>query len=365
MKSKFSKYITSEISGLSHNIPLTWFKGFDPDDIEEGRLYFWIDENTNDILKSKVLFFVLQDRFKLTYFISEKFILSSSNKKYDIEQIDYDRYTSDYLEEIKDLPKDLQGSNFKEISQEEIIQILTKEKSSDVLQQNPDFSIYTDDMGYDVYENMIQSWKWENEKNTTHYSTAFFADENSQIQYLEKQLKIQLEDYEMTIITKEEVQDCIERIKKSQELNKVYTQNLASKQQILQKHPEIKAKLKNYQLKKFLEIDNLRIIDDDYLIDDNMVFDNQKESLLITGDLKVNGTLFLGKEESKNFFMVVGDTEAQNYVHNSSAYDGIMFLGNPISPIFQLLQDNGLLLLMRKSLPKHLFIIQYKQKIKI
>ncbi len=325
MKKVFEKYILGEPSGLPHNLPTTEFKSFDVHNIEEGRLYFWIQKNEDEILKSNVIFLILQDRFTLTYFISPTFSLSQFNARYNIDHIRYYDYNSDFKEEMEALLKKVEKKGFVEIPQEEIIALLTAKASSEVLAQEQRFSIYTDNMAYDIYDNMIQSWELENEKKSTHYVSAFFDDEKSQEKYLKKQLKIQLKEYEMELTDKQEAQEYLDRVKTAQQRNRDYLQQLPFKKKLLQDYPKLDACLSYYERKEFFERDNFKIVKGDLVVDGDLELDNQKESLLITGELHVKGTLFPGAKDGKNVLIVIGDVKAKNYVHNGSAYSSIIY----------------------------------------
>ena len=316
MKEQFSKYILDQPSGLEHNIPNSAYTGFDPDDIEEGRLYFWIKENGEDILDSQTIFFVLQSRSTLSYFISEITELKEFNTQYNIDEVITDGYRTDFNESIESLLVSVKNDGFREISQEEIIQFLTGKETSWFFAQQPVFSIYTNETGFDVYKGMIQSWLWD-EESGMHYATAFFADEASQKTYLNKQLKLQLHTYGGQLQTKKSVQYQIDNIKEAQQKNRIYLSSVDEKRHIVQSYPKIKKIIPKDEFHAFMEIPNLKINEGNYEVSGDFQFDAEKNSMLITGDLIVNGTLYFEGKRTKNtnMLIVLGDIISENYIH--------------------------------------------------
>jgi hypothetical protein len=322
MKQQFSNYILDEPSGLTHHLPSHEHTAFNPDNIETGRLYFWIKKAPKNILQSDIIFFVLQDRYGLAYMIAEDITLAEFNDHYNIDNInDYSADREGYEEFYSDLEwmqKKIEEQGFKEISQQEVIQLLTARTSSDFLQQKPIFSIYFTHMVFDVYDGMIQTWSGY--RDDTRYSTAFFSDKTAEAEYLNKHLGIQIED-EMEVVTKDKVRQTLERIAKVHHDNVTHKQRSSQRNSLLKKYPRLQTLL-SLDMHHQLEIDTeLKIIDGDYHIDGDLVFcQDVKHSLLITGDLKVKGRLFFKDGCNKQILIVAGNVEAEHFIYDYSSY---------------------------------------------
>ena len=323
MKKQFSKYILDEPSGLSHHLPISEYKSFNPDDIEAGRLYFWIKKDTNGISQSEIIFFVLQDRYGLGYMIADDITIADFNNQYNINDVNqYDANREGYeslYDDLEWMQKKIEEQNFKEVSQEEIIQLLTTRNSSDILKQKPIFSIYFSHMIFDVYDGMIQAWSGY--EDDTRYATTFFPDNESQAAHLNKLINIEIED-EMEVVAKDKVKPALERVSKTHHDNKTHKQRIFQRHSLLKKFPRLQAMLSLDMLHQ-LQIDTeLKIVDGDYSIDGDLIFcQNEKRSLLITGDLKVNGTLFFKEGCREQILIVAGNVEAKHFVYDYLSYN--------------------------------------------
>jgi hypothetical protein len=297
--------------------------------IEEGRIYFWIKKKPKDIFSSKVFFFVLQERTSSTYYISNTFKLKNFNENYDPDYIVSNQYRSDYLEDLDELTEKINKGSFEEISQHEIIQLLTDSKIEKLLTSSPLFSIYTQELGFDVYDNMIQTWVWSYEEPCMKYVTSFFSDKEAQIKYLKKALKLQSKSYQHSTVKANEISECFDIIRNAQNANQRYLSILQKRVNLLNNYPVIKRLLTPYNLQTLLLTSNLNVIEGDWHVSGNLTLDATKESLVITGDLSVDGTLYLGKKECReNVLIVIGDVLVENYIHQGSTFGSTTFCKN-------------------------------------
>jgi len=263
---KTESYLSEDISGLQIPIPQSKFISFDEANIEEGRIYFWIKKNEESISKSKINFFVLQNR-KINGYIARSCKLGGFRSMYMHDNI----LTYSMSDEIQHL-KNRVSKGFVEISQEEIIEMLTDKHSNDVLSQKNTHSIYIDNHVYDIYENMIQHWASGDSKEDFTNHTLFFQSIEKRDDWIKKELAEQ----------------------KSRG-----------------------TQLSEYDYKNFMKYSPLKVIEGNYEIDDSLLLNADETSLFITGDLIVNGTLMEDTQElivSDNFLIVAGNVQAENYV---------------------------------------------------
>ena len=187
-------FYNKELSGLKHTLPQT-AKKFDFNDIEEGRIYFWIPKETNNLLSSKAIYFVLQNRERNDYFSDKLKQLGNFNKKYYEDTY----FSNSYLIEdsMESKVKGIEKKGWIEVSMEEVLEALTKKKSETVLAQVNQTSVFMQKDAFDLYENMIQHWHWDENIDDMFSHTYFFDTEEKRDSWLKDELAQQKEyDYE-------------------------------------------------------------------------------------------------------------------------------------------------------------------------
>lgn len=315
---KSDAYFSKDASELSIPLPQSEFTAFDKDNLEEGRIYFWIKKNENAILKSKISYFILQNR-KNNGYIIDSCKLGKFNKSYRHE----DTLSTDSMsDEIGYLQKRNKKKGLVEISQEEIIALLTQKNANDVLSQTLENTIYLEDYIYDIYENLVQLWtgvEGSYSKGEFTHHTFFFCDREKQQSWLKTEIANQQNDgYEL--VDKKENAYLLKHYQSQQNLNKLFLEQKIIKEELLEKYPTLKEKLNdNYQ--SFMKHSPLKVIEGDHHVKESLLLNADEISLLITGDLIVDGTLMTESEESfysDNYLIVLGETRVQNYVQNVS-----------------------------------------------
>ncbi|MEJ2621778.1 MAG: hypothetical protein P8163_16440, partial [Candidatus Thiodiazotropha sp.] len=319
---------------LAHQLPTSTVKGFDPKNIETGRLYFWIKKNNDEILNSEIIFFILQDRYGLSYMLSDAVTLTSFNDVYNIEEINqYDPdprgYQILYDDDLWWMQKKIRKEGYTEISQEAIIELLTKRKASELLQQKPLFSIYFPLRIFDVYDGMIQVWSGYHEDSR--YSTAFFSNQDDEEAYLEKLIQYEIVENETKPEHKEALRAAIEWALKTHHNNATYKQRLSEREVLLKKFPKVQRLMPLDTLHDFKMATDLKVIDGDYTVDEDLQLCQQEEnSMFIAGDLKVKGGIFFTQECRKKIFIVAGNVEAEHFVFLSRLHSYYPIFANDI-----------------------------------
>jgi len=317
---KPESYLSDQVSGLLLPIPQSEFAGFDASDIEEGRIYFWIRKNKNKILNSELHYFVLQDRQ-----LDGHIIGSSKLKEFSKSYWEEDFLSMDSMsDEIQHLMDRVSG-DYEEIPQEEIIEILTGLKASDVLTQTIQKTIYLQAHTLDIYENMIQLWVEGNEKHHFANRTFFSANRSSLIgrkteieKFLGKEIAKQKHNG-FNESSKSGSENLLKHYRSIQETNAKYKNQKIIKERLLERHPDIKDKLDDYEYEVFMKYSPLKIIEGDYAVAHSLEFDANETSFFIEGDLIIDGTLTVKPAElfqSKNFLIVSGDVSVNNFVQS-------------------------------------------------
>jgi len=307
-------YFADKLSGLKHNIPLTAFKPFDTDDYEEGRLYFWIKENKDNFLNSKIKFLVLQDRENGRLVISRKTSIAQFNKEYN---------SHSYFDDLKIRPKierfikKRNKNAWVEISQEKIIEVLTQQDPMKVLDASPTNSIFLEENAYDIYDYMIQHWNWDTDGSQKIARSYFFSSAEDKEQWLKKAL-VSHKYYGEATCKKNNIQKYLDLFAKVQSRNEKYIEQKPIKEALFQDVSILKNLPPEYELTQFMKYSPLKIIEGDYEVAGDLILDSSKESLIINGDLKVEGTLYIHYEyidgNSNNYILVLGDCFAKNYI---------------------------------------------------
>jgi len=309
---KTEDYGSSDFSGLVAAVPKSKFKKFDDYTIEEGRIYFWIKKNEKDILKSKIQYFVLQNRKKGAYHISSA-TLDTFNKEYSSEESLMHYSLSDEIEHLLDRVK----KSYSEISQEEVIGVLTAKEANEVLSQKIKKSIYLEENVYDIYENMIQHWAIGEESDDYMYHNTFFKSEEQRDKWLQRTLA-EKKSYGIKISSKKENKKLLQYYTNLQEINNKYLEQKIIKDKIVAENPILKEKLSAYEFRKFMEYKPLKIVEGNYEVNASWLLDASESSWIIKGDLIVDGTLLYTKDkDNDNFIIVFGNVKVQNYLHDA------------------------------------------------
>ena len=307
---KTDSYGSSDFSGLLPAIPQTKFEKFDDYTIEEGRIYFWIKKNEKDILKSEIQYFVLQNRKRGAYLISSA-TLGTFNNEYSGEDYLMSYSLSDEIGHLLNRVK----KSYVEISQEEIIEILTDKKADEVLSQKIERTIYLKDNVYDVYEKMVQHWSIGENEDYFVYHNTFFKSKEQRDKWLQNELAEKKSDG-MDISTKKENRKLFQYYKNLQETNTKYLEQKIIKDKIVVENSSLKENLTAYEFRKFMDYSPLKVIEGNYEVDGSWLLDASNSSWIIKGDLIVNGTLLYKKENHNNFIVVLGNVEVENYLHD-------------------------------------------------
>ncbi|GAA0407768.1 hypothetical protein GCM10009133_15400 [Cocleimonas flava] len=309
---KTESYLSEDISELKLPIPQSNFKPFDETDIEEGRLYFWIKKNEESVSKSKINYFVLQNR-KINGYVIGSCKLGGFRSHYRDNSV----MTYSMSDEIQHLINRV-SKGFVEISQVEIIEIFTAKKTSEIFAQTIDNSVYIDQHVYDLYENMVQHWAEGPDKEDFTYHTLFFESKEKRDSWFKEELTKQ-KSYDLDVSSKKERSALLQHYKSVDALNKKYKEQKFEKEALLKQHPGLKEKFSDKNYKSFMKYSPLKVIEGNLVVDESLRLNADETSLFITGDLIVNGTLMAETEtffQSNTFLIVAGNVRVDNYVQN-------------------------------------------------
>lgn len=315
------KLLTQEFSGLLLPISSAPFKGFDKEDIEEGRVYFWVEENKKNILEAKIHFFILQSR-EYDLFRYEEGDLKSFNRLYS------NSYGYANRDELKDRIAELSQlctKGFKEVAQEEMFEMFSAESYEKLVKQLPQKALYFEDYIFELYENMLVSFSI-NDKSPS-YETLFFKRYDEVLKGLRKRIK-QLKEDGYIASNKEALSNIIKSHKQREAYNTHYNEQKALKQNLLVKYPNIKEHFKD-SMPYFMKYAPLEVIEGNHTVEGDLIVDGNR-SLLITGDLNVTGSISSTKQahwRMRTFFIVLGDINCENYVYDDGA-DTKLFMGD-------------------------------------
>ncbi len=281
--------------------------------VNVNRLYFYVNEEGDDPMEWKAAFIVLKNLETSVYLATKVFTLKNFNKIYaNTEESEALKYSSDLEEFFKKKAKSYKKAKLKPYDTEKIIELLSQNNLTDLNNQKSLESFCFQGNYFkhivDCYKNYANIWIAGNDK--IHY-LQFFKDEKSRMEWLNKTRPESTVDLYPTEMKR--IKDFIDHISSNDDAFKL-------KENLSNNNAKLKEYLKSdYNKKRFLKT-NCEIIEDDWEVDGDLIL-SRNQSLLLRGNLKVNGTLFFtsssNQKYSNNPFLIIeGNVIVQNLLMN-------------------------------------------------
>ena len=280
--------------------------------LEENKYYFFANTTAENPLDWQVVFIVLADEKEDWYCYAKPFSLKDFNKVVsDPKEIElsYSDDRRDFAKKIKKTFKKAEINN-KSIKTETIFEILSGQKIADLSEQEKLQTFITQTKREDtIVVDIFSNYACMKENTINHLYWQFFKNDSERVAWLKtyQTTETKLYDDESEFILK-------------------HTQHYIAKNE-----PEVKAFKKSlienpllkkifsdtYDIKKFnkstLATQEAMHIKGDYIFSSEKDFQIQSETIIIEGDLIVDGTLHF-KANSSNYIIIKGDLKAENLI---------------------------------------------------
>ena len=277
--------------------------------VDVNRLYFYVNEEGENPLEWKAAFIIVKNLNRVIYLATKVFTLKNFNKIYqNTEESEELKYSSDLEDFFKKKASSYKKAKLKPYDTEKVIEILSGKSLADLNQQKPvdTFSFQGNYFKHlvECYGNYANVWIAGNDK--IHY-LQFFSDDASRKEWLENLKPKESVAFYPTEIKR--IDDFIQHIKTQENA-------FALKFSLSNFNAKLKEKIKgDYTRKKFF-LTEFEVIEGDWEVDGDLMI-QRNQSLLVKGNLKVNGILFFTSSPNKTlsnnpFIIIEGDVAAQN-----------------------------------------------------
>ncbi len=288
-------------------------KGFYAGLVDVNRLYFYVKEEGDNPLEWKAGFIVVKDLARMIYLATKVFKLKDFNKIYaSTDESEPLKYSSDLEAFFNAVAKSYKKAKLTPYPTEKIIALLSKTSLSDLNHQKPleEFSLQGDYFKelVECYENYANVWIAGNDKR--HY-LQFFPDKAARTAWLKnKRTGEQVAFYPKEVNYIDNFVQYVQKEEKSFPLKFALSNYNAA----------LKAKLRSETARKKFFKSEFEVMEGDWEVDGDLVI-SRHQSLVVKGNLKVNGTLLFtalpnASYSNYPFLIIEGNVTTQNMLMN-------------------------------------------------
>ncbi len=308
--------------------------------IEENKYYFFANTTVDDPMEWQVAFIMCSDYKENWYLYSKPFALKDFNKNIS-KPIEVDlEYSDDRKSFAKKHTKAFKKEGLKAISAQTIYEILSGQTIEQLKAQKPIKQFVkrttTNVYVYTVFEN----YACVRDDTINHIHWQFFKDENERETWLKENETKETKLYDNEI-------KFIERYTKNY-LEQNNTEFVNFKKNFI-KNPLLGHIFSDsYDIRKFnkskLVIQEAKHIKGDYIFSSKNENYSENKTIIIEGDLIVDGTLFF-TENNDNYIIIKGDLKAKNLIVNWSVnliyVEGKIEISNITKSCFRLIGEQA------------------------